>query len=334
MIFSINTKINKKNLLLKTICAYLIITPVWARNDRLHCFVLATVNKKPITTLDVWARFLFLPKMHQVFIPQSAFSQYAPSIFRQILMERLQLSLALEYKVEILSQQLDEMYQVWLKDLKKILPSIILLPEEIKIAKDQLKANLSWESYIEGRYGAEFFVSDQEVAMYKKNWNQRPPSLKYIRYGEIIIFYKSRPEEAFKEMENIKTMLDQGAPFTQVAMQFSQSNSKKNSGIIEWIPESALDPDLLKIFFQAPEGQILGPHILTNLRAVVCVVLLGRKTQGELKQVCPSDTEIKTILRQERKRVRIQQEMDKLLNGENYEILQGAEKYLSNSITE
>ncbi|WP_235075683.1 peptidylprolyl isomerase [Holospora undulata] len=300
----------------------------------MDCFVLATVQKRPITTLDVWARFLFLPKMHQVFISQSSFFQYAPSIFRQILMERLQLALAAQYKIEISPPQLEGMYQFWIKDLKKSYPSISLLPEEIKIVKEQLKANLSWDTYIEGRYGSDFFVSKEEVATYKKNWHNRPSTLKHVRYGEIVIFYKLHPEEALKEMSNIRDMLDQGAPFPQVASQFSQSNSKKNSGIVEWTPEHMLEPDLLKIFSETVEGQISGPHVLKNLRAVVCVVLLGRKTQKELKQVCPSDPEIRALLRQERKKSRIQQEIDKLLNGENYEILKGAEKYFSPDLKE
>ncbi|WP_162531246.1 peptidylprolyl isomerase [Holospora elegans] len=295
---------------------------------------MATVQKRPITTLDVWARFLFLPKIHQVFIPQASFFQYAPSIFRQILMERLQLALAVQYKIEIPAQQLEQMYRFWLKDLKKSCPTVSLLPEEIKIIKEQLRANLSWDSYIEGRYGSDFFVSKEEIAAYKKNWYQRPATLKYIRYGEIVIFYKLHPEEALKEMTNIRDMLDQGAPFPQVASQFSQSNSKKNAGIVEWIPEHMLEPDLLKIFSESTEGQISGPYVLKNLRAVVCVVFLGRKMQKELKQVCPPDSEIRAILRHERKKSRIQQEIDKLLNGENYEILKGAEKYFSPDLKE
>ncbi|ETZ06759.1 hypothetical protein P618_201050 [Holospora obtusa F1] len=297
--------------------------------DKMDCFVLATVQKKPITTSDVWARFLLLPKLHNSSISRTAFSQYAPSIFRQILMERLQLGLAFQYKVEISVQQLDEVYQVWLQNLKKSFPALTLTEEEKKIIKEQLKANLSWDTYIEGRYGSDFVITQQEIKNYKKNWQLLPHNLKYIRYGEIVIFYKSCPKTTLKEMENIKEMLNQGVPFTQVAGHFSQSNSKKNLGIVEWTPEYKLDPDLLKIFSQTLEGEISGPYVLKNLRAVICVVLLGRKTQKELKQTCPSDSEISTILRQERKRIRIQQETDKLLNGENYEILQSAEEYLS-----
>ena len=305
---------------------------VWSQDRKLTCLVLATVEKRPITTSDVWARFLFLPKIHQAFVPRSAFPQYAASIFRQILVERLQLALASKYKIQVSPFQLDEVYGSWVKDLKKASPSITFTEQEVKIAKEQLKASLCWESYIEGRYGSEFTVTSEEIERYKKNWKQRPASLEYIRYGEIVIFYTSRPEKALKEMENIKTMLDQGTPFAQVAAQFSQSNSKKNSGIVEWVPEYMLDPDLLKIFSYTPEGQVVGPHILANSKIVGCFVRLGKKKQKN--EQCPSQEKIKNILRQGRKNSRDQQEMDKLVNEGSYEILPVAETYFSNPLAE
>ena len=93
-----------------------------------------------------------------------------------------------------------------------------------------------------------------------------------------------------------------------------------------------MDPTLLNIIAQSPEGQISGPYVIPNLRAVICVVLLGRKTQGELGGKCPSDNEIRQLLRQERKGIRVRREINNLLNGENYEVFDSAQKNLENSL--
>ena len=293
-----------------------------------RCFTLARVSGKPITNIDVIYRFLLWPKLQNASVPREMFAQYASSIFRQILLERLQISLADQYKIAIPDAEFAQAYENWMASLKKTTPNLTLKPLDEKNLREQLKANMLWDYYIEGRYGAEFFITQTEVELYKKKWKSRPLSSKLVRYGEIVLFYKTSPSEVSPEMQKIKSMLDQGVPFAQLAFQFSQSESKKNYGIVEWTPERNLNPTLSKVLSESEEGRIIDPVLIPNLRAVMCVVLLGRKTHEELGSKCPSDSEIKHILRQERKGLRVQQEIDKLLNGENYEIFDGTQQYL------
>lgn len=296
-----------------------------------RCFTLARVSGRPITNIDIIYRFLLWPKLQNTMIPREMFAQYASSIFRQILLERLQISLAEQYKISIPEAQFTQAYTNWTKELRNNALKLILTPMDEQNLRDQLKANMLWDYYIEGRYGAEFYITQQEAELYRKKWQSRPSSLKQVRYGEIVLFYKTTPEEATQEMQKIKSMLNQGAPFAQLAFQFSQSESKKNYGIIDWTPERNLNPSLSKVLSESEEGHIIGPVIIPNLRAVMCVVPLGRKTHEELGKKCPSDEEIKNILRQERKGIRVQQEIDKLLNGENYEIFEETQQYLENA---
>jgi hypothetical protein len=320
------------------ILLYLVIGvtfPAWAKepvhSSGVRCFTLARISGRPITNIDIIYRFLLWPKLQNTMIPREMFSQYASSIFRQILLERLQISLAEQYKISIPDAQFTQAYANWTRELKKNTPNLVLTSMDEQNLRDQLKANMLWDYYIEGRYGPEFYITQQETDLYKKKWKSRPPSLKQVRYGEIVLFYKTNPEEATQEMQKIKSMLDQGAPFAQLAFQFSQSESKKNYGIVDWVPERNLNPSLSKALSESEEGRIIGPLVIPNLRAVMCVVPLGRKTHEELGIKCPADEEIKNLLRQERKGLRVQQEIDKLLNGENYEIFEGTQQYLEHA---
>lgn len=307
----------------------------WAQKpihtSSVRCFTLARVAGRPITNIDIIYRFLLWPKLQNTMIPREMFSQYASSIFRQILLERLQISLAEQFKIAIPDAQFAQAYANWTGELKKSTPNLVLTSMDEHNLRDQLKANMLWDYYIEGRYGADFYITQQETELYRKKWQSRPETLKHVRYGEIVLFYKTSPEEAEREMKKIKSMLDQGAPFAQLAFQFSQSESKKNYGIVDWVPERNLNPSLSKVLAESEEGTIIGPVVIPNLRAVMCVVPLGKKTHKELGGKCPSDTEIQNILRQERKGLRVQQEIDKLLNGENYEIFEGTQDYLEHA---
>lgn len=69
----------------------------------------------------------------------------------------------------------------------------------------------------------------------------------------------SRAADAQKFADTIIQQLHAGAPFAVVAAQFSASQTALQGGDLGWVDSSQLDPAVLKIVQEMPEGAISNP---------------------------------------------------------------------------
>lgn len=126
--------------------------------------------------------------------------------------------------------------------------------------RSQIMAQIAWNKTVQGRFSGRLDVRDEEVnaAIDRVKQGSDKPQ---FRVAEIY-FAIDKPEDEAKIRANAEKILAQingGAPFMEVARQFSQAPSAANGGDIGWVEEGQLSDELDKAIKTLRRGQVAGP---------------------------------------------------------------------------
>src|SRR5207237_218537 len=156
--------------------------------------------------------------------------------------------------------------------------------------RQQLAAQLVWQKLVAARYGTDVLINEQKVdeAMDRlKKGADKPQFL----VSEIFLAV-DRPEDdaAIRTSANqIAEQIKQGAPFTAVAGQFSQSPSAADGGDIGWVVQGQLPEELDHALADLHPGDLAGP--LRAERATLSKQLQGSVFNDlgkvDLKELAP-----------------------------------------------
>src|SRR5207237_5072288 len=126
--------------------------------------------------------------------------------------------------------------------------------------RQQLAAQLVWQKLVAARYGTDVLINEQKVdeAMDRlKKGADKPQFL----VSEIFLAVDRPEDEAAirTSAQQIAEQARQGAPFTAVAGQFSQSPSAADGGDIGWVVQGQLAEELDHALGNLHPGDIAGP---------------------------------------------------------------------------
>ncbi|HED03340.1 MAG TPA: DUF3105 domain-containing protein [Candidatus Fraserbacteria bacterium] len=104
---------------------------------------------------------------------------------------------------------------------------------------------------------------DQELKTYLKA-HQDKYAPEEVNLSNILIKVapdapKSVVQSASEQIGRIKAQLDQGADFAKLAKQYSQDLSKNNGGDLGYLSRDKMDPQIAKVAFKLPVGQVSDP---------------------------------------------------------------------------
>ena len=145
--------------------------------------------------------------------------------------------------------------------------------------KDQLRAQISWMHWIQGRYGgSRMRIGEDQVNEVLRQIQAQAAQPQY-QISEIFIDSNRAggPEPALNGATQLVAQLQQGAPFAAVARQFSAASTAANGGDAGWLTESQLRPELRPVVDQLRPGQLSQPIPVEN---GVYIVLLRAKRSG------------------------------------------------------
>lgn len=131
---------------------------------------------------------------------------------------------------------------------------------QIGTFRSQIMAQIAWQKIVQGRYAARLDIRDEEVTAAierVKSGSDKPQ----FRISEIYLAI-DKPEDEAKvrsTAEQILAQINGGAPFSEVARQFSQSPSAANGGDIGWVVQGQLSDELDKAIKDLKRGGIAGP---------------------------------------------------------------------------
>ncbi len=126
--------------------------------------------------------------------------------------------------------------------------------------KDQLRASISWQNWIGGRYGSRVRIGQDQIkaverqvaaAASKPQYQISEVLLDSVRIGGMA--------QALEGANQLIEQLQKGAPFPAVARQFSASATAANGGDAGWVSSGELDPAVEEALAQLRPGQLARP---------------------------------------------------------------------------
>lgn len=218
--------------------------------------VAALVNDEPITTVDVRNRMrLIIASTGLVQVDQDALARIQDQALRGLIDEHLQLQQARDFDIAVEEQEIIASLQD-LADRNGTTLDVIVSDLErsgvdISTLRHQLEAEIAWQILVNGRYGGRIRISDQQIQMALERLAASASQPQY-RIFEIFVEIPSvqAEQEAVQRMIGVMEQLTQGAPFPQLAQQFSDAPSAANGGDIGWIVASQLPPEVAALIPQ------------------------------------------------------------------------------------
>jgi peptidyl-prolyl cis-trans isomerase SurA len=150
--------------------------------------------------------------------------------------------------------------------------------------RDQIRAQMSWERWIGGRYGgSRMKISQNQIT---NAIAAREAAAAQPQYLLGLIYIDASTAGGMQNAEagaaQLVTQLQQGAPFAQVARQFSNDSTAATGGDAGWLTAEQLPEEVRPVVDQLRPGELSKPIPTAN---GVYVILLRDKHAGATSQL-------------------------------------------------
>ncbi len=209
------------------------------------------VNKDVITNGDIEKR-LALILLSAGEVDKKATDDLIQQIKEALIQEKLQRQIAGYLKVSVSKEELD-------KAIESIAKENNMTPEhlgiffvskgvDIKTLRDRVESNLLWIKSVRDGIGAHIYITEREVKNEEARLKQNEEKEQF-EVAEIVLFVDSPEKRAHTQHEaaNLHRQLVEGAPFSSVARNFSQSPSSAQGGLVGWVTKDQLPDEVKKI---------------------------------------------------------------------------------------
>ena len=127
--------------------------------------------------------------------------------------------------------------------------------------KDQIRAQVSWDRWIQGRFGGSRMKIGQDQINAVIRQLEAETAKPQYQIAEIFIDAArvGGEDQAVSGAQQLVAQLQQGAPFGAVARQFSAASTAANGGDAGWQNESSLQPEVREVVSQMRAGTLSKP---------------------------------------------------------------------------
>jgi peptidyl-prolyl cis-trans isomerase SurA len=229
-------------------------------------YIVATVNKKPITRLDWDERVRVALMMADLPINPANSQQVALPVLRNLVEEQVKLQEADRLNLSVGEDEVGAVYasieqanQMPSGGLTKLLQDRQV---SAKAYRDEIRTNLLWRKVVQRAVIPEVQVSGEEVVRLR----QRKLSLldqptyqlsEIVLSGDDATTNKPIPPAVLRDTaKRLLAALNGGANFGKLAKQFSNSASAADNGNLGWVAESLLADDQRALLADQTKGRI------------------------------------------------------------------------------
>ncbi len=142
---------------------------------------------------------------------------------------------------------------------------------------NQIKADIVWNRVVSQQFGPLITVSDEEINNTLERLKTEADQPRYL-LSELMLSYDN--DEQQREMMDgagrLAEQIRQGAPFANVARQFSRAATARNGGDMGWIYLSQLPPDIADAVKDLPIGAVSDP--IKTLNSVYLFEVRNKQT--------------------------------------------------------
>jgi peptidyl-prolyl cis-trans isomerase SurA len=142
----------------------------------------------------------------------------------------------------------------------------------------QLRAQISWQRWIQGRYGSRLRIGDDQVKATETMLAASASKPQY-QIGEVLIDAArvGGMQNALQGAQQLVTQMQQGAPFAAVARQFSSAATAASGGDVGWVSPGEMPAEVDAALEQLRPGQLSAP---IPVRDGVYIIYLRDKRSG------------------------------------------------------
>jgi peptidyl-prolyl cis-trans isomerase SurA len=273
--------------------------PAPAADPGLSEGVAATVNDEIISTYDLVQRMRLIMVTSGIQPTEETIPQLQREALRSLVDEHLQLQelrrVEKENKIDIVAtdEEVNEQIASWAKDNNstgdQMLARLAAQGVGAETLKAQIRADMSWQQYIRGRFGQRLKVSEDQIKATIQRLSEEATKPQF-QVSEIYIDAArvGGMDTALQGAQSLIDQMQQGAPFASVARQFSSSTTAGNGGDIGWITAGEMPPEVDQVLDQLRPGQLSRP---IQTQDGVYIIYLKEKRSGasatlvNLKQV-------------------------------------------------
>jgi len=250
--------------------------------------VAAVVNDDIVSTYDLAQRMRLLIATSGVQPTQENLPQFQREALVSLVDEHLQFQelrrVEREQKIEILAddneilEEIDDMGKQNNMSREQFLGFLASRGIGVDTLKQQLRAQISWSRWIQGRYGSRLRVGDDQIAATQALMAAQAAKPQY-QIGEVLIDAGrvGGMQQAMAGAQQLVSQMQQGAPFPSVARQFSALPTAANGGDAGWVSPGEMPPEVQAVLEQMRPGQLSQP---IPVRDGVYILYLRDKRAG------------------------------------------------------
>jgi len=256
--------------------------------------IAAVVNDDIVTSHDLRQRVLFILATTGVERTEESLTRVQAQALRNLVDEKIQIQESQKYEQQISDAEINQSVSRLIGrnglDPNEVVQQLAAANISIQTLREQVESEIAWQRIVNGLYGSRIRISDAQIneTLNRLSANASKPS-----YQVAEIYIEASPEIGGMEgaLEGANAMVaqvTQGAPFQLLAQQFSSAPSASNGGIVGWVREGELRPELDEVIVQMEKGNLSKPIQVPG--GVYVVALVDKKiseteTLFKLKQV-------------------------------------------------
>lgn len=225
-----------------------------------HNRIAAVVNDSAITAQELERRVRLAMALSNIPDTQQARGGIVPQVLRKMIDEILQGQEGKRLQIEIPTAEVDERIAAIERDsgipaggLSKGLKDAGLDPESFR---EQMRSDITWAKLVVQKLGPQIRIGDDEINTRLNQLKNRQGTPEYL-VAELFL-----PVENPSQEQNIQQLagdllkqMHKGTPFSTLARQFSRSPSSAGGGMLGWVSEGMIDPQLFVAVKDMSKGQ-------------------------------------------------------------------------------
>jgi peptidyl-prolyl cis-trans isomerase SurA len=226
--------------------------------------IAAIVNDTVISDYDLDQRTALFVATSGIRPTKETLVQIRAQVLRSLEDEILELQEATKHKITITKADVDKALKNIADDnhltTDQIVATITQSGVSADVFRQQLAAQLTWQRLVAARYGTDVLISDQQIDEAMDRIKQGSDKPQFLVSEIFLAVDRPQDDQTIKtSADQIVQQLKQGAPFTAVAGQFSQSPSAADGGDIGWVVQGQLAEELDHSLANLEPGDIAGP---------------------------------------------------------------------------
>ncbi len=252
-----------------------------------HSRIAAVVNDSVITAQDLERRVRLAMALSNIADTPEARAGIVPQVLRKMIDEKLQNQEGKRLNLSISSAEVDERIAAIEHDsgipaggLSKGLKEAGLDPESFR---DQMRSDITWAKLVVQTMGPQIRIGDDEINTRLNQLKSKEGTPEYLT-AEIFlpVDHASQDSNVQKLAHELLGHMQRGAPFSTLARQFSRAPSSGAGGMLGWISEGMIDPQLFAAVKDTAKGQA---NVVKTPGGYYIIAVLDRRISGQAMDI-------------------------------------------------